>query len=56
MFVLGWLGGIYAGTRAMFRRAARRRAEAMQQLFDALVRELETRFAAAPPPGPPGPP
>lgn len=60
VFILGWLGGIYAGTRALFRRTARRRAEGMQQLFDALVPEIEARIAdardAAPPAPPPPPP
>jgi len=40
VFLLGWLGGIYAGTRLLFKRTARRRAEALQQLFDALVEEI----------------
>ncbi len=49
VFFLGWLGGIYAGTRALFRRTARKRAEAMQQLFDALVAAIGARLAEAPP-------
>lgn len=48
VFILGWLGGIYAGTRAIFKRVARRRAEALQQLFEAMVREIETKLAALP--------
>ncbi|MBK7197723.1 MAG: hypothetical protein IPH80_35195 [Myxococcales bacterium] len=46
VFLLGWLGGVYGVTRALYRRAARRRAAALQRLFDALAAELE----AAPPP------
>jgi hypothetical protein len=45
VFFAGWFGGIYAGTRALFRRTARKRAEGMQQLFDALVAEIEGRLA-----------
>jgi hypothetical protein len=41
VFVLGWLGGVFAGTRAIFKRAARRRAERVQQLFDAVAAEIE---------------
>jgi hypothetical protein len=54
VFFLGWLGGVYAGTRALFRRSARRRAEAMQKLFDALAAEIDRRLAEAPP-APPAP-
>jgi hypothetical protein len=41
VFVLGWLGGVFLGTRAIYRRAAHRRAVALQQLFDALVTDVE---------------
>ena len=41
VFVLGWLGGVFLGTRAIYRRAARRRAVALQQLFDALEIDIE---------------
>jgi hypothetical protein len=41
VFVLGWLGSVFAGTRMLFRRAARRRAEALQRLFDAVAAEIE---------------
>jgi hypothetical protein len=40
VFLLGWLGGIFLGTRAIYRRAAQRRAVALQQLFDALVSDI----------------
>ena len=41
VFLLGWLGGIFLGTRAIYRRAAQRRAVALQQLFDALVSDID---------------
>lgn len=41
VFILGWLGGVFLGTRAIYKRAARRRAVALQQLFDALVEDIE---------------
>jgi hypothetical protein len=41
VFVLGWLGGVFAGTRAIYLRIARRRAIALQQLFDTLVKDIE---------------
>ena len=40
LFVVGWLGGVFAGTRTIFRRAARRRAEALADLFQILVTEI----------------
>jgi len=46
VFLLGWLGGIFLGTRAIYRRAARRRAVALQQLFDALVADVERALRA----------
>jgi hypothetical protein len=39
--MLGWLGSVYVGTRTLHKRAARTRAEILQQLFDALAREIE---------------
>lgn len=45
-----WFGGVYAGTRALFRRTARRRAVALQQVFDAACAEVERGLAAAAPP------
>jgi hypothetical protein len=44
VFILGWLGGVFLGTRAIYRRAARRRAIALQELFDALVGDIERRL------------
>jgi hypothetical protein len=41
VFLLGWLGGVFLGTRAIYQRAARRRAVALQQLFDSLVADIE---------------
>lgn len=41
IFLLGWLGGVFLGTRAIYQRAARRRAVALQQLFDSLVADIE---------------
>jgi hypothetical protein len=41
VFMLGWLGGVFAATRAIYKRVARRRAVALQQLFDALVLDIE---------------
>lgn len=40
VFLVGWLGGVFVGTRAIYRRAARRRAVALQQLFDALEADV----------------
>ena len=41
VFLVGWLGGVFLGARAIFRRAAHGRAIALQQLFDALVADIE---------------
>jgi len=41
VFILGWLGGVFLGARAIYKRAARRRAVALQQLFDVLVADIE---------------
>jgi hypothetical protein len=46
VFILGWLGGVFLGARAIYKRAARRRAVALQQLFDALVADIEAGLAA----------
>ncbi|MDB4961588.1 MAG: hypothetical protein JWP01_1587 [Myxococcales bacterium] len=47
--LVGWLGTVFLGTRAIFKRAARRRAEALQQVFDAVVAEISARIATAAP-------
>lgn len=47
LIALGWFGGIYGGTRALFKRAARKRAEALQQVFDALVAEIDKTLRSA---------
>lgn len=36
-----WFGGIYAIVRQLFKRSAKKRAEALQQLYDMLEREIE---------------
>jgi len=41
VFFAGWFGGVYATTRWLFRRSARRRAQQLQRVFDALAAELE---------------
>ena len=41
VFVLGWLGGVFFGTRALYLRLVRRRAEELQQVFDALAGDIE---------------
>jgi hypothetical protein len=41
VILLGWLGGVFFGTRALYLRLARRRAEELQQVFDALVDDIE---------------
>lgn len=46
LFVAGWLGGVFAGTRTIFRRAAHRRAEALAELFSVLATEIESTLAA----------
>lgn len=40
VFLLGWLGGVFFGTRALYLRLARRRAEELQQVFDALADDI----------------
>lgn len=39
-----WLGGVFVGTRALFKRAARRRGEALERLFAALVTEISAKI------------
>jgi hypothetical protein len=41
VILLGWLGGVFFGTRALYLRRARRRAEELQQVFDALAGDIE---------------
>ena len=45
--VTAWLGGVFFGARAIYKRAARRRAERLQALFAALSTEIEKRIAEA---------
>jgi hypothetical protein len=42
VFILGWLGGVFLGSREIYKRAARRRAVQLQQLFDVLVTDIES--------------
>jgi hypothetical protein len=41
VFILGWLGGVFYGTRKIYLRAAHRRAVSLQQLFDLLVADID---------------
>jgi hypothetical protein len=43
LFVGAWLGSIYAGVRMIFKFAARRRAQSLQQVFEAMVEEIGAR-------------
>jgi len=44
--IIAWLGGALFGARAIYKRAARRRAEKLQVLFAAISTEIEKRIAA----------
>lgn len=46
VILLGWLGGVFVGTRAIYLRLARRRAEELQQVFDALAGDIERALHA----------
>jgi hypothetical protein len=48
VFLLGWLGGVFLGTREIYKRAAHRRAVALQQLFDLLVSDIERALPGGP--------
>jgi hypothetical protein len=41
VFVFGWLGGVFASTRVLYRRLAASRAKQLQEIFGALVLEIE---------------
>ena len=41
VLALAWIGTAWVGARSLFKRIARSRAERLQQLFDALVEELD---------------
>jgi hypothetical protein len=43
---IGWFGGVYAGARALFKRSARKRAERVQAVFDAVATEIARVLAA----------
>lgn len=40
VFLVGWLGSAWLGTRALYKRLAKRRATKLQGLFDLLVEEV----------------
>ena len=40
VFFIGWFGGVFLGTRALYKRIARKRAAQLQQLFDAVCEEV----------------
>jgi hypothetical protein len=44
VFIIGWLGGVYAGTRAIYKRSARKRAEELQRLFDVLAGDIAEKL------------
>ena len=46
--VATWLGSVFLGTRAIFKRAARRRAEGLEVLFTALVAEISAKLPPPP--------
>jgi hypothetical protein len=46
VFILGWLGGVFLGTRQIYLRRARRRAVQLHQLYDALVDDIERAIGA----------
>ncbi|HET7505073.1 MAG TPA: hypothetical protein VFK02_28840 [Kofleriaceae bacterium] len=48
VFLLGWFGSVYLGSRELYKRAARRRAVALQQLFDLLVGDIERALLGGP--------
>jgi hypothetical protein len=41
IFVFGWLGGVFGTTRVIYRRLAASRAKQLQEIFGALVLEIE---------------
>jgi len=44
VFIAGWLGGVYLMVRTIFKSRARRRAETVQRLFDALVDDITAKL------------
>jgi hypothetical protein len=44
VFIAGWLGGVYFMVRKLYKRAASRRAETVQRLFDALVDDITEKL------------
>jgi hypothetical protein len=40
VFILAWVGGFYFGLRKLFKSRARKRAEALQRVFESLEKEL----------------
>lgn len=45
--IAAWLGGVFFGARAIYKRAAHRRAEALHELFEAVSAEVAARIARA---------
>ena len=46
VIVIGWLGGMFGATRKIFKRSAKKRAIALQQLFDIVAAEIEKTLRA----------
>jgi hypothetical protein len=44
VFIAGWLGGVYFLVRRLYKRSARRRAETVQRLYDALVDDITAKL------------
>ena len=48
LLIAGWLGATWWGCRKIYQRIARRRATLMQQVFDALVKDIDAAIAKTP--------
>ena len=44
--IVGWLGGFFLGSRALFKRAARQRALVLQRVFDAVAQDVAAKIPA----------
>jgi len=49
VFVLGWVGGVVLGARALYLRASRKRAARLQIIFEAVGAVIAAKIAAKPP-------
>lgn len=47
VFFAAWFAGVYGGARAIFKRIAKSRAQAMQRVFDAIAAEIERTLQAS---------